>query len=137
MPAGSAELVADVIQLGGDCDALALGDGELGLLEEVVAARLEPTDGIAVDFESVNLCQSALLALVGLHCECLQLLQHPPHVRRLVCRPVSERLLLGDQGGDLFEFDEVWPVSDDPFAALALCGHRAAEVLVHLLSVEL
>jgi hypothetical protein len=50
--------------------------------------------------------------------------------------PVGEWLLFGDEGGDLFEFDEVGPVGEDPVAPLVLDGHGGRQVLVHLGGVE-
>ena len=49
---------------------------------------------------------------------------------------MREWLLRGDELGDLFEFDDVGPVGDDPVAAPVLSGHCLGEVLVHLNGVE-
>ena len=68
--------------------------------------------------------------------EAAELVEDVAHGVGLRGRPVGERLLGGDELGDLFEFDEVWPVGDDPVAALVLGGHRGGEVLVHLGGVE-
>ena len=66
-----------------------------------------------------------------------ELVEDVAHLVRLRGGPVGERLLAGDELGDLFEFDEVGPVGDDPVAPGVLDGHGGAEVVVHLGGVEL
>ena len=61
-----------------------------------------------------------------------QLIEHGAHGLGLGCWPVRLGLFGGDELSDLFEFDDVGPVADNPVASCVLGAHGSGEELVHL-----
>ncbi len=110
--------------------------GLLGELTQVCAAGFELANRVGLDLQTVEFGERAFLSGVEVWCELAELIEDVSNLGGLGDRPVGEWLLLGDQGGDLFEFDEVGPVGEDPLSPLVLHGHRGRQVLVHLGGVE-
>jgi hypothetical protein len=99
---------------------------------EVVLSSFELADGVPVYFLQRKFGEGAFLAVVGVGRVVAEFVEHGADRVWLVARPVRLRLLAGDQLGDLFEFDDVGTVGDDPVASAVLCARGRREVLVHL-----
>ena len=108
----------------------------LAELLEVVLAGFESVDRVAVGILPFEFGEAALFALVEFRGVLAELFEHGADRVGLGCRQVAESLLGGDDSGDLFEFDDVGPVGDDPVASCVLDGHGGGEVFVDLGGVE-
>ena len=106
--------------------------GFAGHLLESGVFGFEPQHRITLDRVSIELGERSFLAMVELGCELVELLEDVADGVGL-----SRRLVLGDELGDLFEFDDVGPVGDDPVAALVLSAGCRGQEVVHLVGVEL
>ena len=83
-------------------------------------AGLEFANRVRLDFQTVQFGEGAFLSGVERGCELAELIEDVLDPGGLHDRPVGKWLLLGDEGGDLFEFDEVGPVREDPLSPLVL-----------------
>ena len=114
--AGDAQLIASIVDCRADCFPLGVGGSVGAACVEVVQPSLEPSDGI-VRGVLLDVGEAALLPPFRGRSEQSEGVEHGAHGRRWGCRPVGERWLSRYQYGDLFEFDDVGPVGDDPIAA--------------------
>lgn len=103
---------------------------------EVALLCFESRDRILVDLLPGEFGEGAIFALGGLGGELTEFIEHGPHGVGLAGRPMRRGFVSGDDLCDLFEFDDVWPVGDDPVALRVLFAHRGGEVVVHLGGVE-
>ncbi len=76
--------------------------------------RLQMSYGVVRDRLTINDAEAAIFAFRCWGSGGGHGVDHGLHCCRLGCWPVGEGRLRGDQGVDLFEFDDVWPVGDDP-----------------------